>query len=199
MAEKEELIGECTNINECSFYLCLSGNCDELHDDNGNTVYECNQRNDCYYKQLQYLKQDNEKLRKDAELDETQLKSYFIFEEEVNKKIKRLEKENEGLKELLIQMGCPTIATAKRTVLNLKQEVERKSNVILKYIVKYDALISSIERVIDFSVEEIMDLRGIDLSNISNENLATLKNVSNAFKLGKIRKILEMARKNENE
>lgn len=49
-------------IKECEFYLPLRENCNEILDDNGNEVYKCSSRQDCYYKQLKRLEQENKEL-----------------------------------------------------------------------------------------------------------------------------------------
>lgn len=50
-------------IKECEFYLPLSEDCNEILDGNGNEIYKCSKRQDCYYKQLKRLEQENEKLK----------------------------------------------------------------------------------------------------------------------------------------
>ena len=44
-------------IKECEFYLPLSENCNEILDSNGNEIYKCSRRQDCYYKQLKRLQE----------------------------------------------------------------------------------------------------------------------------------------------
>ena len=49
-------------IKECEFYLPLSEKCNEILDSNGNEIYKCSSRQDCYYKQLKRLEQENKEL-----------------------------------------------------------------------------------------------------------------------------------------
>ncbi len=79
-------------IKECEFYLPLSANCNEILDSNGNEVYKCLSRQDCYYKQL-----------KRAEIEIEKLKGVdgSVHPDSAYYKITRLEQENKELKELI--------------------------------------------------------------------------------------------------
>lgn len=50
-------------IKECEFYLPLSEKCNEILDSNGNEIYKCSSRQDCCYKQLKRLEQENKELK----------------------------------------------------------------------------------------------------------------------------------------
>ena len=57
-------------IKECEFYLPLSEKCNEILDSNGNEIYKCSSRQDCYYKQLKRLEQENKELKEKLDKEE---------------------------------------------------------------------------------------------------------------------------------
>ncbi len=71
-------------IKECEFYLPFSEDCNEILDNNGNEIYKCSSRQDCYYKKLKQA--------------ENTVNECHKYQAELEDKIERLEQENKELK-----------------------------------------------------------------------------------------------------
>ena len=83
---KEIIIDGC-NVAECEFYV-EDYYCEELIDDSCSPIFQCKDRINCYFKQLQRLK-------KELEIKEKQSEHFMIGSGEVLDKLKQ---ENEQLK-----------------------------------------------------------------------------------------------------
>ena len=97
MSEEKETIINGIDVSECGF-CCWKHNANELIE-NYCAIFnnKCICNPDCYFKQLKRLQQEN----------------------------KELKKANNLKNELLADLGCPTVATAKRLQFTLKEQIDR--------------------------------------------------------------------------
>ena len=90
----------------------------------------CKNNKDCYYKKWQRKEQECEKAKQNAhdtyELYKALMESFNILQGEkikLEQECEELKKANDEKNELLIKLGCPTTATAKRKVAFLEKEI----------------------------------------------------------------------------
>ena len=142
----EPIIIDGCNVAECEF--CAEDlnfdkryYCDEIVHDDCSAIFECKDRPDCYFKQLQMLKQKNEYLedekREKIKLLEQVIKSLYpnanddeLFDAAFNcvfiDDIKQLKKDNEELKQALEEIKhhllfAERATTASNYVKNIKK------------------------------------------------------------------------------
>lgn len=98
-------------------------------------IEDVNSLEKCYLQQIDQLKAENEKLKntimqKCPQCGEVYLNPIGceLYEQidQLKAKNKELEEANDEKNELLAQLGCPTIATARRLALTLKEQVKAK-------------------------------------------------------------------------
>ena len=91
----EPIIIDGVNVVGCNF--CTEDSdfdkcyyCDELVHDDCSPIFECKDRFDCYFKQLQRLKQENEELKKELDFKEKQSNDFMIKSGEMVEKLNNL-------------------------------------------------------------------------------------------------------------